>query len=378
MTVRNCRYWIALLVLALMSGMPAMGGQSAECGTPAVSADGWTVASQKESGLQPGELCGLIEKLDASPSLNIHAVLVAHDGRLVFEHYRPGQDGSWGSARDMFTLHDVRSVTKSLVSVMFGIALDRKLVSSADAPVMAFFPELDGTVKDKSQVLLRHLLTMSSGIAWDESMPYTDPQNSETQMNHTTQPFRYVLSRPVASEAGKAWNYSGGSFAVIAEVLQRACGKPLENFAREFLLEPLGIEDFRWSRTIGGTIAAASGIRLRPRDMAKIGQMVLAGGEWNGKRIVSAQWIKDATTAHIPADGYQYGYGWWIASSVVGGRTIDWFEAYGNGAQRIIVVPELKLVVVMATGMYESRMALPATTELFEKFILPAALPKSG
>ena len=180
----------------------------------------------------------------------------------------------------------------------------------------------------------------------------------------------------MTSEPGKVWNYSGGSVAVIAEVVQRTSGKPIENFAREFLFKPLGIRDFQWVRTIGGTVAAASGLRLRPRDMAKIGQMVLAGGEWKDRRIVSEEWIKESTMAHIPADEYQYGFGWWVASSVIDGRKLGWFEAYGNGAQRIIIVPELKLVVVMTTGMYGSEAVFPATTELLEKFILPAALPE--
>jgi CubicO group peptidase (beta-lactamase class C family) len=373
-------YSIGWLALSLLSVVEAFSEGISQCGSPAVASDGWTVASQIESGLQPERLCALIAKLDASPQLNIHAVLIVRDGKLVFEHYRRGDDQSWGRplgllAHDMATLHDVRSVTKSIVSILFGIALDRKLVGSADEPVMSFFPELANEVKDKNAILLRHMLSMNSGIAWDESLPYADPRNSEVQMNHSTKPFRYVLTQPMATEAGKTWNYSGGSFSVIAEIVQRASGKPIEEFARDVLFEPLGIDDFKWIRTAGGTIAAASGLRLRPRDMAKLGQMVLAGGEWNGRRIVSADWIKQSTSAHIPADEYQYGYGWWIASSVVNGRTYDWFEAYGYGAQRVIVVPELSLVAVIATGMYGNEAGFPATTELFEKFILPAALP---
>ena len=372
---------ITLLMMALLSTVPSLGDDLVECGVPTAVPDGWTVASQKIAGLRSDKLCALIEKLDTSPLLNIHAVLVVRDGKLAFEHYRPGQDTSWGSqlgviGHDVSTLHDVRSVTKSVVSILFGIAIDQKIVSSVDKPVMDFFPDLADTIKDKNKILLRHLLTMSSGIAWDESTPYSNPQNSETQMNHTIQPFRYVLSQPMTSEPGKVWNYSGGSAAVIAEVVQRTSGKPIENFAQEFLFKPLGIRDFQWVRTIGGTVAAASGLRLRPRDMAKIGQMVLAGGEWKDRRIVSEEWIKESTMAHIPADEYQYGFGWWVASSVIDGRKLGWFEAYGNGAQRIIIVPELKLVVVMTTGMYGSEAVFPATTELLEKFILPAALPE--
>jgi CubicO group peptidase (beta-lactamase class C family) len=108
--------------------------------------------------------------------------------------------------------------------------------------------------------------------------------------------------------------------------------------------------------------------------MAKIGQMVLDGGKWNGRRIISESWLREATGVQLAADEYFYGYFWWIASSLIGPRKLDWFEAYGNGAQRIIVVPELALVVVITTGMYDSTTAFPATNEILERFILPAAL----
>jgi CubicO group peptidase (beta-lactamase class C family) len=370
----TCVAAVMFLVVAQWQGAAAD-----QCGAPAQHPHDWQVAPQSELGLRTDTLCALIEKLDQTPAWNIHAVLVIRDGKLAFEHYRAGPDVSWGPSLEMTehdeaTLHDVRSVTKSVVSLLFGVALDQKLIGSTDEGVMSFFPELADLAKDKNGIRIRHLLEMSSGIAWNESVPYSDPSNSETRMNRSSEPYRYVLTQPLATEPGKVWNYSGGSTALVAEILQRQSKRPLSNYAREFLFEPLGIMDFRWSRTPGGAIAAASGLRLRPRDMAKIGQMVLDGGEWNGRRIVSEAWIKEATKAHLSADEYFYGYFWWVASSAIGPRKLDWFEAYGNGAQRIIIVPELALVAVITTGMYNSKTAFPATNEILDRFILPAAL----
>ena len=193
---------------------------------------------------------------------------------------------------------------------------------------------------------------MSSGLAWDEKRPYSDPKNSEVQMARAEDPYRFALVQPVSSRPDAVWNYSGGSTQLLARVVEKASGKPIEDFAREALFEPLDITDIEWVWMPNGYVAAASGLRLRPRDMAKLGQLFLNGGEWNGRRIVSASWLQESA---LPRVSSSYGYQWWNGLSVVGDQIVERIEAKGLGGQRIFIVPSLDLVVVVTAGRYVRR-----------------------
>jgi len=236
--------------------------------------------------------------------------------------------------------HDVRSISKSVVSLLFGIALDRKLIASVDDPVFRYFPDYAALrTPEKDNIHLRHLLTMTSGLAWDERRAYSDPENSERKLIRSIEPYRFVLEQSVWRKPGEEWNYNGGGTQLLAGVLQRTTGKSLADFAKEALFEPLGITQFEWlNMPASGEVAAASGLRLRPRDLAKIGQLVLNNGTWNGRRIISEAWIRESTQgriAHFDAvDSLRYGYQWWGDEEKVGDRQISWIAAQGLGGQR--------------------------------------------
>jgi CubicO group peptidase (beta-lactamase class C family) len=350
------------------------------CGVPNPDVDDWRIEAQTAVSIDPKPLCALIDNLETLTP-NIHSVLVIRRGSLVFEHYRRGVDQRWGRALGEVAhgpedKHDVRSVSKSVVSLLFGIALDRKLIANIDQTVFTFLPQYASLrTPAKERISLRHLLTMSSGIAWNENIPYTDEQNSERRMTRAPDPYRYVLEQPLIGEPGKVWNYCSGSTALLAAVLQRASGKWIVKFARDELFTPLGITDLEWVQMpASGEFAAASGLRLRPRDMAKLGQLVISHGIWKGKPIVSAEWLEESTTGRFPVDTVYYGYQWWIGSSHVNAKKIDWFEAFGLGGQRIIIVPSLDLVVVFTTGLYDMENASFVTTGLLDDYVLPAVV----
>jgi CubicO group peptidase (beta-lactamase class C family) len=350
------------------------------CGVPEIATGDWRIETQANSGIDPERLCDLIDQLGAL-NANIHGVLIVRGGALVFEHYRSGPDERWGrplgeTVHGPNIKHDVRSVSKSVVSLLTGIALDYKLVADIDRPVFIFFPEYaSARTPAKDRILLHHLLTMSSGFAWDENRPYTDPKNSEVLMNMMPEPYRYVLDQALTNEPGTKWNYSGGDVALLGAIIQKASGKRLAEFAREMLFDPLGITDFEWLDMPSGEVAAASGLRLRPRDMAKLGQLALDRGTWKGKQIVSAQWLTDSARPRFATETVHYGYLRWVASSQIANRKIDWFEAYGLGGQRIIVIPTLDLVVIFTTGRYNIVDRWKVTEDLLNNFILPAIRP---
>jgi CubicO group peptidase (beta-lactamase class C family) len=172
-------------------------------------------------------------------------------------------------------------------------------------------------------------------------------------MNMARDPCRYVLGLPATAPAGQEFFYNTGALMLVSAIIRKATGRPLDQFARETLLEPLGITGVEWNRVKGDT-DAGGGLRLRPRDMAKIGQLVLAGGRWNDRQLVSKAWIDASMTPRIKAeDPFLYGYLWWLGRSRLNGRQVNWTAALGRGGQSIRIVPELELVVAVTAGYYQ-------------------------
>lgn len=352
------------------------------CGTPVVSDDGWAIASPESVGIDGTRLCGIAARLKAQGA-DVHAVVIVRHGKLVFEQYYAGYDEPWGSPHgqhnfDATTKHDMRSASKSVVSLLVGIAIDRKLIAGVDEPVVKFFPEY-AALKTPGWigVTLRHLLTMSSGIQWDESRGWTDPANDEPHLGKDADPVGYVLGKPIAAAPDEIWNYNGGGTDLLGNILERTSGKPLNDFAREVLFEPLGITDGRWENYQNGRVAAAAGLRLRPRDAAKIGQLVLDHGAWNGRQIVPAAWIAQSTAPRFQAIGYFgglffYGYQWWLGRSLSDGREITWIAAMGLGGQRILIVPDLDLVVMITSGLYSSPRQGHAEIDVLSNIVIPS------
>ena len=352
--------------LAPLTGLPVYAGPPDGCGLPVARSDSWSVASLDDDKLiDRAALCRMADRL--SSTANVHAVLVARGGKLAFERYFTGSDEVPGlvlriSRRrvdnlvfDADTPHNMMSASKSVASLLLGIAVDRGLIKNINAPILDFFPELsDMRSPDIDRIQLWHALTMSMGLKWVEATPTTgDFDNDETRMFTAWDPSRYVLGLPVAAPAGQEFFYNTGALRLLSAVIHKAVGRPLDEFAQAELFEPLGIAGADWNRVRGET-DAGGGLRLRPRDMAKIGQLVLAGGRWNDRQIVSKAWIEASTTRKIEAtEGQSYGYLWWLGRALHNGREVNWIGALGRGGQSIRIVPELDLVVVVTAGYYQ-------------------------
>jgi CubicO group peptidase (beta-lactamase class C family) len=356
------RQFISLLggsALAPLIVLPAYADPPDGCGVPVARDDGWPVAFANEDKLVDRDaLCRMADRLAASA--NVHAVLVARGGKLVFERYLRGTDEVndrpvANATFDADTLHDMKSVSKSVASLALGVAIDRGLIGRVNEPIFSFFPELsDLRFPEKERIRLSHALTMSMGLKWVEATPSTgNYNNDEARMHMAPDPCRYVLGLPVTAPAGQDFFYNTGALTLVSAIIRKVVGCPLDEFARETLFEPLGITGFEWTRVKGDT-DAGGGLRLRPRDMAKIGQLVLAGGRWNDRQIVSNAWIDASMTPRLEATGpYFYGYLWWLGRSLHDGREVHWAAALGRGGQSIRVVPELDLVVVVTAGYYQ-------------------------
>ena len=320
----------------------------------------------------------LQQRLNAGEFPQLHALLVVQHGRTLVERYFTGQDEIIGDRIGTVTfapttLHDVRSVTKSVVSLLFGVALAEGAIKDLDTPVLDYFPEYqDLRTPERLQIRLRDLLSMTSGFAWDEqTYPYSDPRNSEIAMDIAPDPLRYVLTQKTEAAPGTRWKYSGGDVELIGAILARTMKLSLSEYAQRKLFAPLAITDFGWSKNKGVEMAA-SGLRLTPRDMLKIGRLALDGGRYEGRQIVPAQWLQTATARHAqvepdPVCGTAYGYFWWLGPGCE--ADLPWFAAFGNGGQRIWVVPSLALIVVQTMGLYNDPRQGKVATDLFRAVI---------
>jgi len=376
-----------LLAIASTPALAQLTPALPACGTPSILDDGWPIDTPENVGLDGARLCGIAARLK-NASANVHAVVVARHGKLVFEQYFSGYDDPWGVPEGQFdfdatTKHDMRSVSKSATSLLVGIAIDRKLLAGVDEPAVKFFPEYSALkTPGWDAITLGNLLTMSSGIKWDENLPWTDPRNDEPHLGKDPDPISYVLAKPVATPPGAVWNYNGGGTDLLGSIIERVSGKPFDIFAREALLQPLGITDWEWKTYENGKLAPAAGLRLRPRDAAKIGQLLLNRGNWNGRQIVSAAWIEQSIAPRLQAIGYFgglffYGYQWWLGRTLSGDKEVTWIAAIGLGGQRTFIIPDLDLVVMTTAGAYTSPRQGNAGLDILYSFVIPSVSDKN-
>lgn len=349
--------------LKILAGAAALAGQAA--GT--AMADGVDAGARMEERLHAARAAGDLEGL--------HAVLVRLNGETFAEAYFEGEDEDWGRDLGMRThgpesLHDLRSVTKSITALLYGIALERGLVPAPEAGLYAQFPEYADLAADpaRAAIAVGHALNMTMGLHWDESLPYSDPRNSEIAMERAPDRLRFVLEQPVVQAPGAAWIYSGGATALIGALIARGVGMTLDDFAKEALFDPLGIENWRWHAGPDGVISAASGLRLTARDLALIGEMVRAGGSHEGRRIVPEAWIAELfkPKAMTPG-GLAYSNFWYVA-----GEPPTMALGLGNGGQRFSVNPGVGLVMVVFAGRYNDWDAWELGVKVSQDFLSPA------
>lgn len=363
----------------ILAGSAAAQGP---CGTPGATADGWRIAKPADVGIAPQMSCGLTERFGAWKEANVHAILIARHGKLLYEQYFAGIDSQWGQPETKVTFgpevpHDLRSITKSVVSLVVGVGMTKGWLTDVDRPVLELLPAYaDLASPEKRHITLRHLLTMSDGLQWNEELPYSDPNNSEIRMDISSDPCRFVLEQPVAHPAGTVWNYDGGSTALVACILQAKTGKAIDVLAKEGLFEPLGISKVEWARyPKNGAPAAASGLRLLPADTLKLGQLVLDKGKWNGRQIIAESWIGEATSPQVNGPGSLfYGFQFWLGRSLADRKEIDWIAGIGYGGQRLYIVPSLDLVVLVHAGIYANSKQDWLGSTILNQYVLPAVV----
>lgn len=351
----------------------------------------WLSAAPQEVGLASDIEDRLDQALAEKRIWNLHGLVVLKNDRIVLERYFDGDDhvrgvGAVGNvAFGPDSLHDLRSCSKSIVGLLYGIALQQGKVPPPEAPLFSAFPEY-ADLADKAgrnQLTVQHVLTMTMGTDWDESsLPYSDPGNSEIAMDNAADRYRYILERPVIEAPGAHWTYCGGATALLARMIAKGSGKTLHEFARENLFDPLGMGPTEWATGRDGEPFAASGARMSVRDLMRIGRMMLHDGKIEGRVVVPADWIARCVAPAVSADEVRrYGYQWFVLDIAFGkpkgwavGRLERMWMAQGEGGQRLFIIPALQLVLAITAGNYMKEDQWMPPTRVLREVVLASVV----
>lgn len=355
--------------------------------TPESLDDGLPVSTLQEEGIASGPIEDMLQAIRSGQYTKLDSALIARNGKLVLEAYFNGFDCE--------TKHDIRSAFKSVTSALAGIAIDKDLIADPNQLISRFFPDYWPSIEDgrtwKDRITLHHLLTMTPGFDAEE-VAGIGPDREE-DMLRSEDWVAYSLNLPMACEPGARFSYNSSTSFLIGEIVARAAGESLPEFAKANLFLPLGITDYCWTMTPEGRTVAQGFFYIRPRDMVKIAQLFLNQGTWQGKKIISVDWIKESTRTHVQSvtgsgswlgsddqkddtakDGY--GYQWWTRA--VHNPPFDHYFATGNGGQKMFVLPRFDMVVVFTGSHYGSFTGHQQTTDLFNRYIAPAVLQERG
>ena len=337
------------------------------------------VALPGDVGLDESKLKEVTTRIRSNPKINIHSVLIVKDDKLVFEEYFSGKDYSWGEDLGMVnfnsdTLHDMRSVTKSIASALVGIAIFEGKLRGVDATVLDLFPDYSDQISaDKKPITLHHILTMSTGLDWFEPSDYSNPGNDEIRMIGSPDPVAFTLGRSLRSEPGQKFQYNGGLPTLLGYLLEKGYGKPGDQIAKEKLFDPLGIESFEFHSNSSGMLAYASGLRLTSRDMMKIGMLYLNNGEWKEEQIIPAHWIEASLKPYLESSFTPgYGYQWWIMRFDSADESLWVPTAIGNGGQRIFIIQPYNMVVVVTAGNYNTSDVEMWGSDVLMEYVFPS------
>jgi CubicO group peptidase (beta-lactamase class C family) len=304
--------------------------------TPVEIGDHWTLSNPSAENIDPEGLTEIYRDVHSDPDVwMIRSLLLFRNGRLVAESYMKDDE-------DRVDQHAIWSCTKQVVGILMGIALEKGFLTSLDDSIEKYLPDELKTHPEKKSITLRNLLTMQSGIDFDN-----DEHSDAFRCLKTDNSVEFVLSLPVNYNQGAYFHYNDGDPQLLSAILQKVSGRPADAWADEVLFSKIRLTNYHWHHYKDGITLGAFGLLMPPRELAKIAQCVLDGGSWGPNQVVNTQWINDMTSVKVRSttDGKTYGFGyyWWIDEE----RGI--YFMWGHGGQYAFVVPDTQLVVVITS-----------------------------
>ncbi len=310
--------------------------------------DGWKTNDLKSQNIDTTLVYKMFNQLINNEN-KIQSVLLIKDNQIIIEEYLNGQT--------LDQKHDLRSTTKSVRSILVGIAIDKGFIDNVNDPISKYLksPVPNKNIDErKEKITIKHLLTMSSGLDCNDWNKKSKGQ--EDKVNKKKDWLQYTLDLPMVNQPGAVSNYCSMGTVLIAEIISQASGMTIDKFAEQYLFNPLNISHVCWGHTSKKEIIS-SGKRLymTSRDMAKIGQLILNNGKWSDKQVVSEKWITESTIPKTKITGIDYGYLWWNIPFSVNKKIYVSKTATGNGGQYIFIFPELAMIAVFTGSAYNSQ-----------------------
>mgnify|MGYP000063287869 CR=1 FL=1 len=331
--------------------------------------DGWKTNSLKSQNADATLITKLFNKLQVKKN-KIHSVLFVKNNQLIIEEYFDDHTEN--------KQHDLRSVTKSITSILMGIAIDKGFIENINDPISKYLKNL-GPTKNldlrKQEITIKHLLTMSTGLDcndWDKKS-----KGQEDRIYKKRNWLRYFLNLPMISKPGETSYYCTMGQVLATEIISQTSGMSIDKFAKKFVFTPLNITNVSWRHTSRKKVISSSKrLYMTSRDMAKIGQLILNKGIWNEQQIVSKKWVTESIKPVTKIAGIPYGYLWWSIPFKLNDKIIISKTASGNGGQYIIIIPSLDIVGVFTGGAYNSQEdKLPFS--IMNDIFLPAFTPSN-
>ena len=390
MTGHLHRILLAILASTLLGacGGGSSGGGSQEPVTfsysvPVDVGDGWQVASLTDQGFDPQLIQNMMDRVVSGRFPGIDSVTIVRNDALLLYWFADrdlDQFDRWINNVDK-ERHVLHSTSKSVTSALVGIAIDQGFIASTDVGFYSLFnyASYDNWDPRKAEMTLEDALTMRLGLLWDEwSLPYTDRNNDLVALNtgHTDWA-KALLDLPMIEDPGTSFTYNTAATNAIGQAVENATGIPLADFANANLFYPMQITDAVWATTPTGLPVGGSGLFLKPRDLAKFGQLYLDNGAWQGQQLVSAEWIADTVVRRVDISSWAtfsvaYGYQWWLDDLSYQGQPVETWVTSGYGGQYLFVIPSLELVVAFTGHNYEPGPGISNLYRMMQEFILPS------
>lgn len=329
----------------------------------------------ESTGLSSSLLTTMQDKISAGNFKKITSVLVARNGQCVHENYYND------SAKT--ALRNTRSATKTITSMLAGIAVDKGFLENVTQTIMPFFDDkqpLQNPDPRKNEITVEDLLTMSSLLESNDFNSFS--RGNEERMYLIEDWVKFYLDLPIRgfpawetkpsdSPYGRSFSYSTAGVVTLGAVIERASGMKLDEFAEQYLFSPLGITELEWQYSPLGLAMSGGGLQLRSRDLLKVGQMMLNGGNWHGKQIVSKSFVDTSLQAQVAIDDdTTYGYLWWRKTYTVDGSDYQAIFMSGMGGNKVYIIPELNMVVVITSENFRERDMHILSERLLTEFVL--------
>ncbi len=330
--------------------------------------DDWRRATLDEFGINSTRI-GMMNNTIVTQDIGVDSIHIIRHGYLVYERYFEYYNHS--------NLHHLMSVTKSVTSILVGIAQAEGFISDLDEPVLEIFTDRNFSNVDsrKEALTIRHLLQMRSGLEWNsQDVPFligtidkhdydlvtnisnwwdlfpSNPVIDWNLMIHSPDWIQFVLDKPMVADPGTEFYYNSGCSHLLSAIIAKKTGMNTERFAKQYLFDPLNINNYTWQNDSQSLSMGGFGLWLQPNDMAKIGYLCLNNGQWNGEEIIPPDWIFDSTQDYSPGSGY--GYQWWTFYD--SDHESSYYKAIGFGGQYIIVIPDASVVVVLTSSEFHN------------------------